>query len=99
MSATFRREDEALVVSGDLNQASVPGLWPLSPEWLVAPLVRLELAGLNSIDSAGLALLLELEAVAQQQGQALSWQGCPDDLRQLMQLYDLELVEGRLSGA
>ncbi|MBY5922463.1 STAS domain-containing protein [Ferrimonas balearica] len=98
MRAMIRREGEALVLEGALNQSTIPPLWPLKPEWLAPPLERLELGALSAVDSAGLALLLELEGQARQQGSELRWQQCPAALERLMELYDLELVEARLQG-
>ncbi|MBY6187226.1 STAS domain-containing protein [Marinobacter hydrocarbonoclasticus] len=94
--AQIRREGETLTIEGQLTQHQVPELWPLQAEWLAAPLSVLELGAVSKVDSAGLALLLELESQARKQGQGLRWQHCPQALTRLMQLYDLELVEARL---
>ncbi|MBY5993091.1 lipid asymmetry maintenance protein MlaB [Ferrimonas balearica] len=86
-----------LVLDGALTQERVPELWQQRGQWQAVR--QLDLSAVTAVDSAGLAMLLELETQARQQGTPLSWLHCPPALNRLMQLYDLELVEDRLTGA
>ncbi|GAA4901552.1 STAS domain-containing protein [Ferrimonas pelagia] len=90
MSLTVTRDDQTLIVQGRLDLHSVPDLAAHRDEW--RGVQRLDLQALDSVDSAGLAWLLELETQQRQpQGAALAWCHCPASLRRLMALYDLGL--------
>ena len=59
--ASIARDGDALVFSGALERAAVPGLWKQMPV-LPAGIRRLELGAVTVVDSAGLALLGDLAA-------------------------------------
>lgn len=60
-SASARREGEVLHLEGRLDRAAVVALWPRL-QLLVAGARTLELGAIQSLDSAGLALLAETAA-------------------------------------
>lgn len=84
-AATLRREGEALVFAGVLARDAVAGLWQQALPQL-AGVRRLDLTGVRSVDSAGLALLAELAARAG--GAAVD--GSPEGLGELRDAYRLD---------
>lgn len=62
-TATVVRDGDALVFTGALDRAAVPALWKAAAA-LVAGTRRFELAGVDWVDSAGVALLAELASCA-----------------------------------
>lgn len=82
--ASVRRDGDALVFAGALDRAAVPAVWKA-----VQPLLdgarQLQLAGVVTVDSAGVALLAEI--VARSPGLAVS--GDPDGLADLRAAYRL----------
>jgi phospholipid transport system transporter-binding protein len=85
MTATCTRHDDTLVFSGTLDRAAVATLWPQLQK-TVAGARRFDLNAVSRVDSAGLALLAELAAMAG--GVAL--QGTPDGLAELRAAYRLQ---------
>lgn len=82
--ATVRRDAGTLAFSGVLDRAAVPALWPRTLEML-AGVQRFDLTGVAGVDSAGLALLVEL---AQRAGD-VSVAGDPPGLDGLRRAYRL----------
>lgn len=87
-------------ISGALTFDTAPGLY----EDMAAHVrngalpARLDLSGVTTVDSAGLALLLEWQAVRNQQGASLIVTGAPSSLVSLAQLceaIDLLNLSGR----
>ncbi len=93
----MERHQDTLKVAGDLVLAEVPKWWASRKDWLASPVAELDLSALSRVDSAGLALLLEVEQVARQHGVDLQWRHRPAQLESLMRLYNLDLVDDRLS--
>lgn len=82
--ASVVRDGDALVFGGALDRAAVPGLWK-QVQALLAGVRRVELAAVEVVDSAGLALLGELAARAP--GVVVS--GQPPGLSELRAAYRL----------
>jgi len=82
--AMVRRDAGTLAFSGVLDRAAVPALWPRTLEML-AGVQRFDLTGVAGVDSAGLALLVEL---AQRAGD-VSVAGDPPGLDGLRRAYRL----------
>lgn len=82
--ATVIRDGDALVFTGTLDRAAVPGLWKAALP-LLAGIARLELGKVEAVDSAGVALLAELADRAQ--GAVLN--GNPTGLAELRSAYRL----------
>jgi anti-anti-sigma factor len=70
-------------VSGDLNRNSVPEAWSQRDSWLPADSdVVLDLAGVEHVDSAGLALLIRLKSELDAANQSLSLRNVNKQLQQ-----------------
>ena len=84
MSAVrVRRDGDVLILDGRLDRAAVASTWrALQP--LRAGATRLDLAGVPSVDSAGVALLAELASTGLQVG------GAPAGLAELRSAYRLD---------
>lgn len=82
--ATVTRAGDALAFAGALERAAVAALWPEALR-LLPGTQRFDLAAVSSVDSAGLALLVEL---AQRNGGA-SVAGDPPGLDGLRRAYRL----------
>jgi len=83
-AATVRRDGATLAFAGALDRAAVPALWPRALA-LAPGAERFDLAAVASVDSAGLALLVEL---AQRVG-GVSVAGDPPGLDGLRRAYRL----------
>lgn len=59
--AAVQRDGDALVFSGTLDRDAVPALWTQCAAWQTG-ITRLDLAAVDRVDSAGVALLAELAA-------------------------------------
>lgn len=83
--ASVVRDGDALVFSGAVDRAAVPGLWKQVPT-LAAGIRRLELGAVTVVDSAGVALLGELAARLP----GVTVHGDPPGLSELRAAYRLE---------
>lgn len=81
------RDGEALVFSGPLDRAAATVLWP-QVQRLLEGVRRLDLTAVPRIDSAGLALLAEIAAVAGPAG-GVALTGKPAGLDELRAAYRL----------
>jgi phospholipid transport system transporter-binding protein len=78
-------------LTGELSFAQVPALLPRVRAEIESgdgP-VELDLAGVTRVDSAGLALLLELTRAARRRGRDLRCTGAPEQLRRLADFFGL----------
>src|SRR5690606_36462638 len=82
--ATVRRDGDALAFAGALTREAVAALWPQALA-LLPQAQRFDLSAVSSVDSAGLALLVEL---AQRSG-GVSVAGDPPGLDGLRRAYRL----------
>ncbi|OOG26485.1 anti-anti-sigma factor [Thioalkalivibrio denitrificans] len=94
MSATpsIRQADGNLQVAGRLGFATVADLWAQA-----LPLFRdgsgayeLDVSGVEHVDSAGVALLVEWMRLARERGAGFSIVGAPQAMKDLIRLADLE---------
>lgn len=77
-------------LQGRLDFSTVPEVWPKLAEWLAGERSpRLSLGGVDSANSAGLALLLEAREVAAARGRELQITDLPDELEALAGLSNL----------
>ncbi|WP_459041515.1 STAS domain-containing protein [Stenotrophomonas sp. PSU-St19] len=81
-------EGDTLRLRGVLDRAAVIALWP-QLQALPAQLARLELSEVERVDSAGLALLVELAARARKNGHPLAVSGAPAGYNELSAAYRL----------
>jgi len=86
MTATCTRQDDTLTFSGTLDRAAAATLWPQLQK-SVSGVRRFDLSAVAGVDSAGLALLAELAAVA---GGQIGVQGHPAGLDELRTAYRLQ---------
>ena len=80
--------DQILDVSGALTIDAVPGIYLESQSLINSKTGTIDLAGVTSVDSAGLALLLEWQAAAQGRGANLAFINAPSDLLRLAALSE-----------
>lgn len=83
--ARVRRDGATLAFEGPLERAAVPALWSAALPMLEGARA-IDLGGVSHVDSAGLALLAELQARA---GGRLALNGEPDGLPGLRAAYRL----------
>lgn len=78
-------------LAGELSFAQVPALLARAHDEIVAGTgpVELDLAGVTRVDSAGLALLLELARAARARGRELRCIHAPEQLRRLADFFGL----------
>ena len=89
-AAGVRRDGATLVFSGALLRDGVAALWPLALAQL-AGVARMDLRGVERVDSAGLALLAELASRA---GGEVAIDGAPAGLAELCVAYRLDASLG-----
>jgi len=80
-----------LALSGELSFARVPAALEAARRALPQSSgpVELDLSGVTRVDSAGLALLLELARAARAQGRELRCTHAPEQLRRLAEFFGL----------
>lgn len=83
-NSSVTRDRDALVFSGTLDRTAVPALWKTCAPWLTG-ITRIELAAVDRVDSAGVALLAELAALTG----ADVVEGNPAGLAELRRAYRL----------
>ncbi|MCC5855823.1 MAG: STAS domain-containing protein [Idiomarina sp.] len=92
---TFKNDQGAVLLNGSLNRSTVPAAWADRAAWCSdSELMTLDLAGVDSVDSAGLAMLIQLKAELQQRGQQLTLRNVN---KQLIQFAEVSGVTGLLS--
>lgn len=84
--AGLRRDGDALVFSGPLSRAQVPALWKQAHA-LADGARRIDVGAVAGVDSAGLALLVEVAALA---GGGVAVAGDPPGLSDLRAAYRLD---------
>jgi phospholipid transport system transporter-binding protein len=85
MTTTYTRHDDTLAFAGTLDRAAVVALW-LQLSKTMGGVRRFDLTGVTALDSAGLALLAELAALAG----GVSVHGRPTGLDELCTAYRLQ---------
>ena len=90
-TAGVRRDGDALAFAGAVSAATVPALWA-EAQALRTGARRLDLHGVTTLDSAGLALLAELADTG-----ALAVDGTPPGLTELCGAYRLTPSLGYVS--
>jgi len=86
---SWQSEATTLRLSGVLDRETLLPLWQQRAS-LLAEKSTLDVAGLERVDSAGLALLVNLVGQQQQQGKPLQLAGVSQQLNTLIGLYNLE---------
>ena len=81
-------------VSGALNFDSVAAVYLESRTILTGQISTIDLAAVTSVDSSGLALLLEWQSEAARRGQKLAFVNAPSDLQRLAALSEATALLG-----
>ena len=85
-AASVRRDGDTLAFSGPIERAAVPRLWAAALP-LLEGARAIDLGAVAHVDSAGLALLAELQA---RSSDDLTVRGRPDGLEGLLAAYRLD---------
>jgi ABC-type transporter Mla MlaB component len=87
-------KEDTVGVSGALTFASVPAIYSESRSLLTAKTGTVDLAEVTSVDSSGLALLLEWQSEAGKLGRSLAFVNAPTDLLRLAALSESTALLG-----
>lgn len=85
---SWQRSGDVLRLQGVLEEETLAPLWEARHE-ATSGLRVIELNGLERVDTAGLALLIQLVALVKKQGVALRMEGGSENLMTLAKLYNL----------
>lgn len=80
-----------LRLRGELDRETLLSLWE-QRETVMAQIDTIDVSALDRVDSAGLALLVHLRQILQQQGKNPLFIGVTDKLRSLITLYNLQQI-------
>jgi phospholipid transport system transporter-binding protein len=86
---SWEHQPPRLILSGELDRETLLPLWNQRLTLMVGVNV-VDVAGLERVDSAGLAMLVHLRELAEQGGVSLSLTGMTDRLSTLIALYNLQ---------
>jgi len=87
------RGDGRYALSGELSFATVPNLWRSGNHAFGGEAaVRLDLAGITRVDSAGIALLIELTRAVRSRGGKILLEHAPPQLMAIATVSGLEAV-------
>ncbi len=89
-----KEQQSGFALSGQLNRNTVVGAWPhLAKDFSAAAknhqTIKLNLADVSHIDTAGLAWLVNMIAEQKKQGQSISLHNCTDSLLKLAKISDV----------
>ncbi|BET42211.1 lipid asymmetry maintenance protein MlaB [Atlantibacter hermannii] len=85
---TWLREDDRLILRGELDQETVGALWE-KREAAMSEVSIIDLYAIDRVDTSGLAMLLHLVQIGRQGGKHVSLAGISDKLTTLAKLYNL----------
>jgi len=88
---SWQRTASTLVLSGMLDRDTLLTLWQ-QRETAMADIITIDVAGLERVDSAGLALLVHLREIVRAQGRTPLFTGITDKLQSLITLYNLQQI-------
>ena len=77
-------------ISGRLSQGDVVKLWGKRKHLLSNEVKVIDLSALSYSDSAGIAFIIELVALAKRESREISLRSASSQLTKLIALYDLE---------
>jgi len=84
-------EDDRLTLAGELERETLLPLWQQRAE-VMGRVEIIDVAGLQRVDSGGLALLVHLWQIVLARGKAPRFTGITDKLRSLITLYNLQKI-------
>ncbi|WP_428944340.1 lipid asymmetry maintenance protein MlaB [Pantoea sp. FN060301] len=88
---SWQSEAGRLQLAGVLERETLLRLWEKRFD-VMKQIDTIDVSALSRVDSAGLALLVHLRQIAQQQGKTLRFSGITDKLRSLIALYNLQQI-------
>ena len=91
-AAITRRGEGRFMVSGALTFATVPELWRAGFGGVDGGPVQLDLAGITRVDSAGIALLIELIRAVRKRGGNVSLVHAPPQVMAIATVSGLDTV-------
>ncbi|WP_157980718.1 STAS domain-containing protein [Aliidiomarina taiwanensis] len=92
---SFEHKQGAVFLQGGLNRDTVPQAWHTRRDWATGEgVLTLNLAGVEKVDSAGLAMLIQLKAELGRQNRELALQ---DVSKQLLAFAEVSGVTALLS--
>ncbi|NJC99342.1 lipid asymmetry maintenance protein MlaB [Candidatus Erwinia dacicola] len=83
--------DDRLTLAGELERETLLPLWQQRAE-VMGRVEIIDVAGLQRVDSDGLALLVHLRQIVLERGKAPRFTGITDKLRSLITLYNLQKI-------
>jgi phospholipid transport system transporter-binding protein len=96
VAQVLRADDGCWVLAGPLTINNVAGVLAASVGVPLPPTGRVDLKGVDPVDSAGVAILLEWKRRAVAEGMELAFENVPPSMASLAELYG---VDGLLSSA
>lgn len=90
-SLRWQRDASTLLLSGELDRDTLLSLWQ-QRETLIKDVQTINVAALERVDTAGLALLVHLREIARAQGITPRFSGISDKLQSLITLYNLQQI-------
>lgn len=90
-SLRWQRDASTLLLSGELDRDTLLSLWQ-QRETLIKDVQTINVAALERVDTAGLALLVHLREIARAQGITPCFSGISDKLQSLITLYNLQQI-------
>ncbi len=87
----WQRTASTLALSGKLDRDTLLALWQ-ARDSAMAGITTVDVAALDRVDSAGLALLVHLREIARAQGTTPLFSGITDKLDSLIKLYNLQQI-------
>lgn len=88
---SWQSEGSQLRLAGVLERETLLTLWE-ARYGVMKQIDTIDVSALSRVDSAGLALLVHLQQIAQQQGNTLKFSGITDKLHSLISLYNLQQI-------
>ncbi|MEM6161678.1 lipid asymmetry maintenance protein MlaB [Erwinia sp. P6884] len=88
---SWQSEAGRLQLAGVLERETLLTLWEKRFD-VMKQIDTIDVSALSRVDSAGLALLVHLRQIAQQQGKTLRFSGITDKLSSLIALYNLQQI-------
>lgn len=85
----IRQEQQILIFSGQLNRDTVVQFWPFKPLQLLQGTVVFDLAGLQHVDTAGLAWLIQVLSQAKAKSLQVHLRNMPAQLQSLAAVSDV----------
>jgi phospholipid transport system transporter-binding protein len=86
---TTRLEGDRLVLEGDINAGTVPGLLAAGDQYLRQGLSIVDFGAVGHVDSSAIALALEWLRDARAAGRTLAFVNIPAAMQNLARLYDV----------